>query len=198
MPPEEHSQLPPSSQPPATPPPGPPKKGFWGAIAGLFSKQPKPQDIVGAGTPSQTPPPELGDVDRSAPLEEEQSQSEQSQGEQPQQTDQQPQGQQSPEQQAQSVDPGAPATGEGGESVSGALDISQEQVPQTEEQAAPNEEGERMPPTVNVPDSVKAPTTEENEDNPPTLPSEPEAAAGEADDTSVPDEEKPADTPPKF
>jgi hypothetical protein len=64
---------------------------------------------------------------------------------------------------------------------------SKGEVPQTEEAGAPNNEGEKEPPTLATPQDVKAPTLKENEDNPPTLPTVDEGSAGSEEDSSTPD-----------
>lgn len=65
--------------------------------------------------------------------------------------------------------------------------MSPEEAPQTEEEAAPNSQGETAPPTVAAPQNVKAPTLSENEDNPPTLATTEPASGGSEEDSSTPD-----------
>lgn len=50
-----------------TPDPGPPKKGFWGFLAGLFPKQPKPHDHVEPSSESTNPAEHVSDEQTPAP-----------------------------------------------------------------------------------------------------------------------------------
>lgn len=155
---------------------GPPKKGFWGVIASLIPKRPAPLDTA---SPTDDAPlqsesarynPSSTEPGRPQPAAGVTTRSHLPEG--------------TPVE--DEVDPNRSA-----KPLAGSQRIEEAQVPQTEETTAPNTEGEQTPPTIATPQSVKAPTIEENENYPPTLPTQPPASGGSENDTSTPEPGEP-------
>lgn len=163
----------------SSPQAGPPKKGFWGFLAGMFPKRPDPLE------PSEPT--------EEAPLQKRVSQLNPSDPEA---------GQQKPADSSVTNAPHIPPEADpdseadpnrSGKPLQGSRSITEAQVPQTEEKGAPNTEGEDAPPTLATPQSIKAPTLEENDNFPPTLPTQPPASGGSGVDSSTPEPGDPYD-----
>jgi len=162
---------------PPIPAPGPPKKGFWGFVASLFPKRPQ---ILEAPTPTS----DSSVTNKPSDLNPSQSQPGQSQATDPSSESRRTEGSSQGNKSAQ----------EGtGQSLSGPRNIDNTPLPQTQEEAAPNSEGETMPPTVATPEYAQAPTLEDNEGMPPKLPTKPSGSGGSENDPSTPDPDEPYD-----